>query len=327
MRAGPRAESRSTALFAALVTICLAPAAAADPLDKERAERLFVEGRAALDRGNHPEACAKFESSLALAEKANTLFNVAQCEERAGRLVVALQRWNRGIALIGDDAERAAAPRERAEALDKRLPRITIALAGNVPPGTRVRADGVLLESSALAAPLLLDPGEHRLVVHSPGRRDQRVHVQLAEGERKEIVVVPGPLDPGPAVQENGEKTLPPPLPRVETDGRRTAGFVIGGLGIAGLAAAAITGGLLVSRNETIQEHCPEGRCDPEGRETIDSSGPLLVANAITWGVGLAGVGVGAALILSSGGEQAPKAAVAPTALPGGGGIALIGRF
>lgn len=321
------------ALFLVLPTIGFTPqAAAGDPPDQEsqeKAQRLFLEGRELLERGNDREACARFEGSLALAERANTLFNVAQCDEKAGRLVAALQRWNRGIALIGANDERATLARERAAALDRRLPRVTIVLSGQVPPGTRVRADGVLLESASLGAPRPMDPGEHALVVEAPGRIDQRVQVQLAEGEQREVIVVPGPADPGRRANgpQNGDKSGPTPPPPGDGDGRRVAGLVVGGLGVAGLIAAGVTGGILVARNDSIQQHCPESRCDAEGRDTIEGSGPLFIVNAVTWGVGLAGVGAGVALLISAGGEPSPKAALAPTALPGGGGFALTGRF
>jgi len=73
----------------------------------------------------------------------------------------------------------------------------------------------------------------------------------------------------------------------------------------------------------------------PEGRDAIDGSKPLLVVNAIAWGVGLVGAGAGAYLFFTggSGGDDRtgryapPSAAIGATALPGGGELRMIGQF
>jgi hypothetical protein len=56
----------------------------------------------------------------------------------------------------------------------------------------------------------------------------------------------------------------------------------------------------------------------------------LLVANALTFGVGLAGVGAGLIMIITApknAQEKPTDATVVPLVLTGGGGIGLSGRF
>lgn len=321
-----RAALGALALAICALAIC-APAAAAEPAGDARkeAERLFLEARAALEQGRRDEACAAFRRSLELAEVANTVFNVARCDEQDGRLLPALRGWERGLALVPPNDERAAAARARAVELEQRIPRLTVTLPPDAPPGARVLLDGAPLDASALGAPTPLPVGDHTVVAEAPGREPRKLPVTLAEGDRQSVLISFGPE------QRAGAPPPPPPPPPDAGNTRRTLGFVLGGVGLAGLAAAGVTGGLLLARDAEIKDLCPEpGRCSQGGLDTIDGSKPLLVVNAIAWGVGIAGLGAGAALLITSGGgdaEQRPQAAIAPAALPGGGGLTMVGRF
>jgi hypothetical protein len=86
---------------------------------------------------------------------------------------------------------------------------------------------------------------------------------------------------------------------------------------------------VLLSRDSKIDENCPDKRCNAEGRELIDGSQPLLIANAVAWGVGIVGLGVGTWLVLSSGEtrEAAPATALGVTPVPGGAGVGLLRSF
>jgi hypothetical protein len=108
---------------------------------------------------------------------------------------------------------------------------------------------------------------------------------------------------------------------------KSTLGFVIGGIGVAGVATAAVTGAILLSRDAEIEENCPDKRCNAEGRELIDGSQPLLVANAIAWGVGIVGLGVGTWLVLSSDAPSEPVTAFGPRLVPGGAGVGFARSF
>jgi hypothetical protein len=56
----------------------------------------------------------------------------------------------------------------------------------------------------------------------------------------------------------------------------------------------------------------------------VRTSETLIVVNYVAWGVGIAGLGVGALLVLTSGGApDAPTTALSPALLPGGGGLSL----
>ena len=53
------------------------------------AEALFREGKAAMASGDYERACAKFRASEDIESAPGTLFNLAECEEKRGRIATA----------------------------------------------------------------------------------------------------------------------------------------------------------------------------------------------------------------------------------------------
>jgi hypothetical protein len=111
----------------------------------------------------------------------------------------------------------------------------------------------------------------------------------------------------------------------------RTGGFVTLGIGGAGLVAAAVTGAMVLGRRADANKQCPlvgeVHTCGPGYADQLASDKGLVVGNTVAWGVGLAGVGVGAVLLLlSTRGQGKPSAVtVAPLVVAGGGGLSLVG--
>lgn len=329
---GVRARSLAGTLVlsGALAAISLlSPGARA--AEGDEAHRLFVEGRDALERGDQTTACARFRSSLALARVANTLFNVARCDERDGELALALQGWREGVLLLAAGDDRLAVAKERLAALEARVPMITLVHSSDLPAGARILVDGAAVAMPAPGTPLPLDPGEHTIVVEAPGRAAARFAVTLAERDRKEVAVAAGAVqskgEPGPEPTQGVKPPPPPPPPPGGSEARRTAGLIAGAVGLVGLAGFAVTGGLLLERDGRIRAACPDKVCSPEGRELIDGGMPLMVANAVALGVGVAGVGLGAGLLLTSRTDSGPRAVLAPAAFLGGGGATIRGAF
>ncbi|MDC3958037.1 hypothetical protein [Polyangium jinanense] len=323
----------------ALAIVIGGAAHADEKADKARAQQLFVEGRKAIEAGDKATGCAKMRESMGLFAVANTLFNVAQCDEGEGKIAGALEHWERGLALIDAKDPRAKVAKERINALSPRVPRLRIV----VPPGQPVSAvvlDGTELSPTTLSAPLYVEPGSHTIVVRAEGRPDRKHELTLAEKERTEFVATPAAPGPSGSSSANvvptatasatGGGTPPPP-----SSFRRTAGFIVGGVGVAGLIAAGVTGGVIMSKASGF-DACKKtrddgGSCTIEQAD-VDTYNNLLVPNAVAWGVGIAGVGVGLVLVLtapSSKEGEAGKASFVPVPIvvPGGGGMGLSGRF
>jgi hypothetical protein len=191
--------------------------------------------------------------------------------------------------------------------------------------------------------------------VKAPGRPDRPYEVTLVEGAREVLTVEPGidpaaaPRDPklperargedrGPRIAPSigvGAATPSPDRPGVDADAaagnpRRTAGFVVGGVGVVSLVVGATTGLLAFSKKSEVDSLCPRSDvCSAEGIAAESTGKSLATASTITVVVGLVAASAGAALVLTSGGgsEPRPSAAIAPLVLPGGAGLGAFGRF
>jgi hypothetical protein len=181
--------------------------ASAAPRDRAAAEVLFQAGRDALERGDWKAACARFEESNRLDPAAGTTMNLANCSEKLGRLAKAWELYRSALEALPADDDRVSVATERARALEKRIPYLTIRLAPGTAPATRVERDGIELGRASLGLALPVDPGRHLVKVISVGRSARSYTVELAEAERRELTVEAGEL--GAA----GETRAPAPAP------------------------------------------------------------------------------------------------------------------
>lgn len=287
---------------ALLVAALLAPAAArAEPTP--RAQELFAEGRAALDRGELDVACARFGESLALKDAVGPLLNLADCEERRGRLVRARELWKKGAAKLEATDPRREVASGRARALDAKLARVHLSWGAAGPvPGAVLRVDG-----AAHVAGEPLDPGRHDVVIAVPGEPERRLSVTLAAGE---------------------DLALPALLPRRRDDGLLAGGVALAVLGAAGAITFAATIPPFLDRKAIVDRDCPDRRCASQAALDAAREGQALgVANAVGLGVALAGLGAGAALFGLWGSRRGAPVAAAVAPSPGGALGVVTGRF
>jgi hypothetical protein len=278
--------------------------------DRATAEALFAAGREALRQGDYRSARDKFTESNHLDPAVGTVLNLAICEEHLGLLASAWQRYQEVIQALARGDERLPVARARAAAIDARVPRLTIRLAPSAPAQTKVSRGAGALTSASFGTALPLDPGKHEIVATAPGRSARRYDVVLAEGARKELVVEPGPPLPEPARPQQAvpaRKRSPEPQAGPRSV-QRTAGFVIGGAGIAALITSAVTGVLVIDRKQTVDRECgPDGFCSDAAFEAAESGKTLASVSTVAFVFGLVGVGSGTYLVLSSGSSGDPR--------------------
>lgn len=323
------------AWLGALATLALATR------DPAAAEALFRQGREAMKRGDHAAACAKFTESQRLDPAPGTLLNLAECQERLGKVATAWQALQEAVERLPPGDERVPLARTRAAALLARAPHLVITLARDAPAGTRVLRDGIELGPASLGVALPTDPGRHEIEVQAPGRRPERVTVALAERERRTVLVAAGPAlppppPPAPAPAPAAARPAPPPPPVTTAPARAPAppaarsrplaGWIAGGVGAAGLATWAVTGLLWLDRKDTVDRaYDPQRVCSPEGRDAGRSGRTLGTVNTVALGVGLVGAGVGAYLLLGGEPRREPRVALVP--LDGGAAAVVAGCF
>jgi len=193
--------------------------------------------------------------------------------------------------------------------------------AGNDASPVRVTLDGARVTERYDGTALLADPGEHTFRFEWAGHAPVERVFRLVEGEqsRRERVVFERPASAGDPAPGGSE---------APGSAARTAAFVSGGAGLAGLGVGALFGVLAITRNSAA--HCnaanvcenPEARRDAQGVATVSTvgfiaGGVLLAAGAVLW-------------FTAPSGEASPARVglgLSPLLAPGTAGLSLRGGF
>jgi hypothetical protein len=312
----PVMRIRACAAFAAVLLWQL-PAAAGDPAIAR--EQLKVGYTLAQD-GKCDEALPHLVESLRLDPKAITLINLADCEEKVGKLTDAMGHWvdararaqSEGLRPIEEEAT------NRATSLEPRLARLTIVLGPNVPKDAVVERDGIALGAPSLGIPLPIDPGAHAIVVKVKGRVDATTELKLAEGESKRLELEAG---------ARSAPAAPPPSTSTDSNGRSLSPLVFIGFGVAaaGAAAGTVTGFMALGAGDDAKAACPSARCrDQQALDDAKSGRTLGTVSTISFIVAGAGAALGVyGLVWGGKNKSEPSMAVslAPNA------VSLGGRF
>src|SRR5258708_39818945 len=119
--------------------------AQADNSDPAAARAQLQQGYALKQLGRCEEALPHFEESVRLDRQPKALVNLADCEEKLGKLAAAQAHFVEARDLAnGLEALRNVAE-QHLTALDKKMPRLVIRVAKGAPPDTAVIRDGVKL--------------------------------------------------------------------------------------------------------------------------------------------------------------------------------------
>ncbi|WP_437775183.1 hypothetical protein [Sorangium sp. So ce1097] len=330
---------RSTHVLAVLGLLSVSlPALPAAAQDIAAADALFNRGLAEMQAGRHETGCKALAESQRIDPQPGTLFTLAACEAEWGRIATAVTRFGDYLALVGRmtpaevrrQGERPRIAREKREQLSPRVPNLSISLPPGAPAGTVVKRNGLELGEASLGIALPVDPGEHLVSIQAPGRPVRTQHITIAPGETTELTLelketpspqapatneptqalkeTPAPRPPAPppaGAQPTAPGNGPEPAPDAPEApaGRRTAVYVAGGIGAAGLVLGGITGALVFGKKGTIEEHCGSGIqvadpkvCDPTGHDAATSASAMARVSTIAFGVALAGLGAAAVL-------------------------------
>lgn len=316
----PRIEiARALAALAGVALCAASGAARAD--DGAAADALFQQAKTLTEAKRWAEACPKFEASYKLDKTLGTLLNLADCEEHVDRLAGAWAHWGEAVELAQKTGDKRAdfAAGHRA-ALTPRLPMIRIDASAEKTT-LEVYRDGVKIDPAAYAVPLPSDPGKH--VITARRGAETLAQRDVVAKEASTVVVA---LDLAAI-----EKAAPPPVaPALPQSSYRTAGFVVGGFGVA---TVAVAGGLeiaaLVAKGSAgAPGACVNHLCTPTGIDAINRARTLATAGQ--W-VGIGGIlvsAVGVTLVLTAPRPAArPPLTVTGWATPSGAGLVLGGAL
>lgn len=317
------------------------PVASSSPADEQQRTALYKEGFDAATAGRWAEAKERFAAALAIRASAKILFSLAQAEEQLGQLALAERDYGRAAdsARSAGESDVIAAAANASAALAPRVPhvRVVVSSKGATPSSPKATLDG---EPIALATPVAVDPGSHRVVVTATGMRDAQATVAISERQRLDVPVALEPVASAPA--PNGAVPTTPAPPPGSSDAVpdrsapsepspfpwKTVGLVAGGIGVVGLGVGTYFGLDAKSKNDQSNSSgCSNNDCTASAaaiRRDAISAGNTSTLLFVAGGLLVAG-GAALWLLAPSGGRDG----VAITATPwlGGGGLAAHGTW
>jgi hypothetical protein len=284
------------------------------------AEALFKEGKRRLKAGELGEACRLFAESQHLDPTPGTLLNVAACHEQQGKHATAWAEFlaaSRQADAHGDKG-RGGEARRRASLLEPKLSHLTVAASGGV-PGLVIKRDDEAFDAALLGARLPVDPGEHVITAEAAGYVTFRTSVLVKpDGGEANVDIPPLVPEPKEAPPEVSPAPPAPPAQRPLTPDtasggsdvfgtRRTAGFVVGGVGVVALGVGAAFGVMALSSYAKADDACPAHTdCTQLTLDRGDRAVTQAWVANISLGVGLASVAAGSYLLFVT--PSKPKA-------------------
>lgn len=312
--------------MAGLVLALVGFASSAQAQNVTSAEALFGEGRKLMDAGKFAEACPKFEASQRLDPGVGTLLNLAECYEKTGRTASAWAQFRAAIpaARAADSKEREELARQRSDALEPTLSKLTITLAPEASgtSGVQVRRDGAAVDAAELGSAIPVDPGKHVIEVTAPGKQPWSKTVAVGANAAQLSVTVPALADassttgtPGPTT---GGAVSTDSMAPSGGSSQKTIAIVAGAAGVVGVAVGTVFGLKASSAWSDAKKGCtdyPYG-CTKGATNLASDAKGFGTFSTIGFVVGGVGLASGAVLWFTAGSsESAPKVGVGPTSL------------
>lgn len=290
-------------IICAVVAIGAATARAQAPTSAAATVQ-FDRGRALFKDQRYVEACAAFEQSQKLEPASGTLYNLAGCYLKIGKLASAWVAYR-------DLGQRDTNPRRRAESvkqakdLEPRLPRLALKPSTAV-PGLVVTMNGQDV-TALVGVESPVDLGTLQITAKAPGFRDFETQVEIvAEGktvsvalelqvERREPPPVVATVAPpvAPIVT-----TRPPRDDDASPSHRRLYGGIAAGAGVAVIATGLVFGTLARGKWSDAKKLCGDDlTCEPDqaaaGKRLSDAAhrNGNIATGLVIGGVAVAGLG------------------------------------
>lgn len=258
---------RRAPLTLAAVLFALPARAQTDPVT---AQALFDDAKRLMASGHAAEACPKLAESQRLDPGVGTLLNLGDCYDQIGKPSRAWATFREAEAAAQHEGQpdRVRYAKRRVAETEAKLVRLTV----DVPADARIPSLEVLRDGDTLREPLWgsavpVDPGDHLVEARAPGYKtfESRVtathdpivvRVTPLEHETPQAVEPPPPvaLTAPPVTFESERGTPLAPPPPAPSSAARTAGFVTGGIGLAGVAVGALFGVLAIDRDNAARD-------------------------------------------------------------------------
>jgi hypothetical protein len=302
-----------------------------------------MEGVHLADSGDCTAAVPKLEAAERLYHAPTTLERLGECQIALGKIVAGTESLNRVVRepLAASAPQAFVTAQQRASqalaAARHRIGTLRVHVEGAPTSSVQVTVDGASVPSALFDASRPTDPGTHDVRATAQGYRAVVTSVIVPEGSEANLVlrlepdptaVAPAPVatpvaGPPPAPSTNvpppsggaapsaAPATAPATQPAMASGGSgRVLGYVLLGVGGAGIVVGSVFGGLALGTKSTLDNACPtKTACPPSSQDDIDALANRATISTIGFGVGVAGVLVGSVLLATSRGESAQAVA------------------
>jgi hypothetical protein len=271
-------------------------------------EALFQRGVADMQLDKYESACPSLQESYELDPHAGTMFTLAECEAKWGKVATAGAHYADYLGMVARmpqdqrtrHADRCTRARTRIEILKPQVPHLTLELPSNAPNGFSVMRDGVTLSNVSLGIEVPVDPGEHVVVTQVPGgpRNEKRIRLQRGDRERLMLAFTLPDLTPPVAAAESPASAKAPALVPGSrpTSTAHTWSYIAGGVGVAGVLVGTVTGVMSMQKKRIVDDNCVSTACNTDGKAAADAGRTL--GNISTLGFCVGSAGVAASLVL-----------------------------
>lgn len=287
---------RSVPVCAVIVVLLGSNIAKSDPDSAQAAlaNQLFDDAEKLMAGNRVSEACPKYAESQRLDPQLGTLLHLGVCYGEVGKTASA---W----ASFKDAADMAARKHDERESvarryiadLEPRLSRLTIEVAWGNPTTIELRRDGEPLGRAAWGSAVPIDPGPHVITASSSSFKDWQTTIDVPAGASSVRVSVPkleplaAPANPAPTANTGAASIAaqPAPAPMADTKSQdssstqRTWGYVVGGVGIVGLAVGTVSA---FAVNSKVSDRNDANACSATYSCTVTDRGRIeqLTSNA-----------------------------------------------
>jgi hypothetical protein len=248
-----------------------APAPAAAPAAPKReptagdlatARTALREGLALREKGDLPEALARLGSAFDLVPTPVTGFELGKTHMMLGHVLQAHELFKKVVRMPPsmEESSRSQTSRDEAARLAKELePRIpSLRLKLTLPQGANavVKVDDEVITLTGAETLRAVDPGAHDVTAKAGDGPEDKVHVEVAETETKEVALAP--------------KWVPPKVPlsgksREVIYVRQTNPLAFVGFGVAAaaLVVTTVSAFIYVDARDDAKDKCGQRYCPP----------------------------------------------------------------
>lgn len=322
----------------------LPPSAPANVEPSPEARQQFEIGVSLLqdpDGARYEEAFKAFSRAYNATPSWKILGNLGLSAYKIERFVDGIEAYERYLAEAGDQLDPTEREQIRRDLDVMKATSGTVVLkvaSGATVEDTRTRSVGGPVVnnysvSGSGSVTLRLTAGHHTLRANAAGKSGV-LDLDITPGEQVEHTIAlsdrPAPTA-APSTAGAPGATAPPPA---RSSGLRTAGLVIGGVGVAALVGGGVTAFLGSRAQSDLESRCPNKRCEYDSadqkasfesdRDSLKTMGTMTTVLLIGGGVLAA---TGATLFVVGGSSKEPQVTASASFAPGMLGLNAQGRF